>query len=249
MLTVTADASWPSSPGEVWAALGRRESYLCFPGLSPAPRPSDSAVSGLSPAPRTINRVVSGLPPARRTRAAETSRPRGAVLHELDLPIVDRREQIATLTVGRAGARRPHGANTRGGDARGRNRRGAARRFSVRGPLVSIAGCWQLEPAEGGVRARLTLRYDIAEPLRTEAVNTLRSRSPLPIRTDADAILEALAVNGAKPSHVEGYDRSEWVLLDYFDFIVHIFAPETRAFYGLERLWGSAERIELSPSR
>jgi ribosome-associated protein len=67
------------------------------------------------------------------------------------------------------------------------------------------------------------------------------------IRAIADAILEALAVNGAKPSHVEGYERSEWVLLDYFDFIVHIFAPETRVFYGLERLWGSAERIELSP--
>jgi ribosome-associated protein len=66
------------------------------------------------------------------------------------------------------------------------------------------------------------------------------------IRAIADAIVEALAVDGAKPAHVEGYDRSEWVLLDYFDFIVHIFAAETRAFYGLERLWGSAERVELS---
>jgi ribosome-associated protein len=35
------------------------------------------------------------------------------------------------------------------------------------------------------------------------------------------------------------------VLLDYFDFIVHIFAPETRLFYGLERLWGNAERIDI----
>jgi ribosome-associated protein len=65
------------------------------------------------------------------------------------------------------------------------------------------------------------------------------------IRAIADAVMEALADGGAKPAHVEGYDRSEWVLLDYFDFIVHIFAPETRAFYGLERLWGSAERVEL----
>ena len=48
-----------------------------------------------------------------------------------------------------------------------------------------------------------------------------------------------------KPAHVEGYDRSEWVLLDYFDFIVHVFPPETRTFYGLERLWGNAERIEV----
>jgi ribosome-associated protein len=65
------------------------------------------------------------------------------------------------------------------------------------------------------------------------------------IRAIADAIIEALASSGSKPAHVEGYDRSEWILLDYFDFIVHIFAPEPRVFYGLERLWGNAERVEL----
>jgi ribosome-associated protein len=65
------------------------------------------------------------------------------------------------------------------------------------------------------------------------------------VRAIADSVMEALAADGAKPAHVEGYDRSEWVLLDYFDFIVHVFAPETRVFYGLERLWGSAERIEV----
>ena len=69
--------------------------------------------------------------------------------------------------------------------------------------------------------------------------------NPRQIRAIADAIMEALALDGAKPAHVEGYDRSEWVLLDYFDFIVHVFAPETRVFYGLERLWGNAERIEI----
>jgi ribosome-associated protein len=65
------------------------------------------------------------------------------------------------------------------------------------------------------------------------------------IRAIADAVTDALASQGAKPAHVEGYERSEWVLLDYFDFIVHIFAPETRVFYSLERLWGNAERVEL----
>jgi ribosome-associated protein len=65
------------------------------------------------------------------------------------------------------------------------------------------------------------------------------------IRAIADAIIDALAAAGSKPAHVEGYDRSEWILLDYFDFIVHIFAPEPRVFYDLERLWGSAERVEL----
>jgi len=65
------------------------------------------------------------------------------------------------------------------------------------------------------------------------------------VRAIADAAIEALSAEGAKPAHVEGYERSEWILLDYFDFIVHIFAPETRQFYGLERLWGNAERIEI----
>jgi len=69
--------------------------------------------------------------------------------------------------------------------------------------------------------------------------------NPRQIRAIADAVMEALAQSGAKPAHVEGYDRSEWVLIDYFDFIVHVFARETRLFYGLERLWGNAERIEL----
>jgi ribosome-associated protein len=68
------------------------------------------------------------------------------------------------------------------------------------------------------------------------------------IRAMADAVMEALAGEGVKPAHVEGYDRSEWILLDYFDFIVHIFAPETRVFYGLERLWGNADRIEVAAS-
>jgi len=69
------------------------------------------------------------------------------------------------------------------------------------------------------------------------------------VRAIADAIIEAIEASGARPAHVEGYERSEWVLLDYFDFIVHVFAPETRLFYGLERLWGNAERVEFpSPS-
>jgi ribosome-associated protein len=69
--------------------------------------------------------------------------------------------------------------------------------------------------------------------------------NPRQIRAIADSIIETLAALGAKPAHLEGYDRSEWILIDYFDFIVHIFTPETRLFYGLERLWGSAERVDV----
>jgi ribosome-associated protein len=63
------------------------------------------------------------------------------------------------------------------------------------------------------------------------------------VKAIADHIRDTLADDGVKPAHVEGSDRSEWILLDYFDFIVHIFAPETRTFYDLERLWGSAEIV------
>jgi ribosome-associated protein len=67
------------------------------------------------------------------------------------------------------------------------------------------------------------------------------------IHAIADSVIEALGGEGSRPAHVEGYDRSEWVLVDYFDFIVHVFSPETRAFYGLERLWGNAERVDVPP--
>lgn len=62
----------------------------------------------------------------------------------------------------------------------------------------------------------------------------------------AEAIQASLGKHGTKPALVEGLGRSEWVLIDYFDFIVHIFSPATREFYGLERLWGDAERVEVS---
>jgi ribosome-associated protein len=65
------------------------------------------------------------------------------------------------------------------------------------------------------------------------------------IQAISDAIQDALGSTGVKPAHIEGGDRAGWILLDFFDFIVHIFSPESRAFYALERLWGSADRIEI----
>ncbi len=66
------------------------------------------------------------------------------------------------------------------------------------------------------------------------------------IQAISDAIQDSLDLKGVKPAHIEGGDRAGWILLDYFDFIVHIFSPDTRAFYSLERLWGSADRIEIA---
>jgi ribosome-associated protein len=65
------------------------------------------------------------------------------------------------------------------------------------------------------------------------------------VKAIADGIEESLKGLKLRPTHVEGYNQAEWVLLDYFTFIVHIFTPATREFYGLERLWGQAERIPV----
>jgi len=65
------------------------------------------------------------------------------------------------------------------------------------------------------------------------------------VQAIADAVEDTLRQEQVKPAHVEGFERAEWVLLDYFDFVVHVFSSERREFYALERLWGSAERAAL----
>ena len=65
------------------------------------------------------------------------------------------------------------------------------------------------------------------------------------VKAIADAVEENLRTARLRPAHIEGYDRADWVLMDYFTFIVHVFTPQTRAFYALERLWGDAERIDV----
>ena len=60
-----------------------------------------------------------------------------------------------------------------------------------------------------------------------------------------DAILEKLEASGVSPSHVEGYSQAEWILLDYLNFVVHIFSERAREFYDLERLWKRAQRLPV----
>jgi ribosome-associated protein len=66
------------------------------------------------------------------------------------------------------------------------------------------------------------------------------------VKAIADAVEDTLRAAKVRPAHIEGYDRAEWVLMDFFSFIVHVFTPQTREFYSLERLWGDAERIEVT---
>lgn len=71
-------------------------------------------------------------------------------------------------------------------------------------------------------------------------------QNPIQVRTIADHVQERLREKGRKPRGVEGYDTGRWVLLDYGDVVVHVFQPEDRRYYGLERLWGDAARIDTA---
>ena len=64
-----------------------------------------------------------------------------------------------------------------------------------------------------------------------------------------DAIVESINTRlrevGSRPNHVEGDRNADWVLMDYLDFVVHVFTRDRREFYGLEKLWADAPRLEL----
>jgi ribosome-associated protein len=63
------------------------------------------------------------------------------------------------------------------------------------------------------------------------------------VQAIADAVEERLRAERVRPLHVEGYNRAQWVLLDYGDLVVHVFQEEPRGFYALERLWSDAPDV------
>lgn len=69
--------------------------------------------------------------------------------------------------------------------------------------------------------------------------------SDLHVRAIAEHILDELRKVGVRPGHVEGLRAGRWVLIDYIDFVVHVFHPGARDFYQLERLWGDAPAHHL----
>jgi ribosome-associated protein len=68
--------------------------------------------------------------------------------------------------------------------------------------------------------------------------------NPRQVQAIADQVEERLEQDGMRVTHVEGYKQAEWVLLDYVDFVVHVFSEKARKYYDLERLWKSARRME-----
>lgn len=66
------------------------------------------------------------------------------------------------------------------------------------------------------------------------------------VRATAGHVMEALKKEGVTVNSVEGLEGGRWVLLDYVDFVVHVFHPSLRTFYQLERLWGDAPALQVT---
>jgi len=65
------------------------------------------------------------------------------------------------------------------------------------------------------------------------------------VRSSAERVVTALRERGLRPHHVEGLSQGRWALLDFVDFVVHVFHPSLRDFYQLERLWGDAPALDF----
>jgi ribosome-associated protein len=90
------------------------------------------------------------------------------------------------------------------------------------------------------------LQMDSDSPVFTDYFVIASGSNPRQIQAISDEVEQRLSRSGLSPTHVEGYNQAEWVLLDYVDFVVHIFSEKARKYYDLERLWKSAKRLQPS---
>src|SRR5262249_49082631 len=88
------------------------------------------------------------------------------------------------------------------------------------------------------------LEMDRASGAFTDFFIVCSGTNPRQIQAICDEVEKRLVENGVRPNSVEGYRQAEWVLLDYVDFVVHVFSERARHFYDLERLWKSAARLK-----
>lgn len=91
-----------------------------------------------------------------------------------------------------------------------------------------------------------TIVLDVGDVLSITSWFVITSgRNPRQVKTITEEIERRLAEDGGpKPSRIEGLESLQWVLMDYGDFVVHVFHEETRRFYDLERLWADVPKLE-----
>lgn len=111
------------------------------------------------------------------------------------------------------------------------------------------------------LRSQVATAIDAAESKKAENISILQmdksastftdymviasGTNPRQVQAVADEVEFRLKQAGVYPNNIEGYNRAEWILLDYVDFVVHCFSEQARKFYDLERLWKSAKRLQL----
>ncbi len=93
------------------------------------------------------------------------------------------------------------------------------------------------------------LELDKASGSFTDYFVICSGSNPRQIQAICDEVEQRLSKAGVRPVNVEGYKQAEWVLLDYVDFVVHIFSARARHFYNLERLWKSAKHLTAAELR
>ncbi|MEK6303990.1 MAG: ribosome silencing factor [Acidobacteriota bacterium] len=104
--------------------------------------------------------------------------------------------------------------------------------------------------AAGEKKATDTVVLDLREIASfTEYFVICTGASTRQVQAISNSVEEELRKAGRRPSHIEGYSSAEWILLDYGDFIVHVFSAASRRFYDLERLWRDAKRSEVPPDQ
>ena len=115
------------------------------------------------------------------------------------------------------------------------------RKLKQQGVLDALRAC---ESKKAGDVA--LLQMDKASSAFTDYCVICSGTNPRQIQAIADEVELNLGRRGLHPLHIEGYKQAEWVLIDYVDFVVHIFSQAARKFYDLERLWKSARKIEAT---
>lgn len=110
---------------------------------------------------------------------------------------------------------------------------------------------WAIIAAESAAekKAENVMAIDVAELLVvTDYFVIATGRTDIQVRAIADEVEHGLLERGGiKPIGREGADEGKWVLLDYGDLVIHVFQPQERAFYRLEKLWSDAPRLSLAP--
>ena len=107
--------------------------------------------------------------------------------------------------------------------------------------LTALAACQDKKAEDLAI-----LEMDKASSAFTDYFVICSGTNPRQIQAIADEVESRLEQYGMRPTHVEGYQKADWVLLDYVDFVVHVFSPQTRSFYDLERLWKSAKKLSAA---